>query len=165
MSLSKLDERDLSILTILCREGRLPSAKLAERVNLSATACWSRLQRLERSGVIRGYRAELAVDKVAAHIMVFVSVELESHTSTSFETFERGIGQLDEIVACWAVGGGIDYLLQVITTDIDTYQQLIESLLADELGISRYFTYIVTKPVKHDGVMPVARLLAAAAES
>ena len=165
MSLSRLDERDVSILAILCREGRLSNARLAERVNLSATACWSRLQRLERSGIIRGYRAELAMEKVAAHIVVFVSVELESHTAASFQNFERAVETVDEIVACWAVGGGVDYLLQVIATDIDAYQHLIETLLTGGLGISRYYTYIVTKPVKQSAEPPFRRLLATPSDS
>ncbi|MBA2438170.1 MAG: Lrp/AsnC ligand binding domain-containing protein, partial [Acidimicrobiia bacterium] len=66
----------------------------------------------------------------------------------------------DAIVACWALGGGVDYLLRVVARDIDSYQRLIDALLAGGAGIARYFTYVVTKPVKATGVPPLADLLA-----
>jgi len=156
----KLDNRDLKILAILSEEGRLSKAELAKRVNLSAAPCWERLKRLERAGVITGYRAEIALKKIAPHIVVFVAVELESHRSEDFQAFERAVQPLDEIVACWAVGGGFDYVLQVVTVDIDTYQSLVDHLLEARVGLARYFTYVVTKPVKRAHVLPLELLIA-----
>ncbi len=66
---------------------------------------------------------------------------------------------LPEVVARWSVGGGVDYVLKVMTRDIDAYQRLVDDLLQREIGIDRYFTYIVTKTVKDDAVLPVAELL------
>ncbi len=143
-----LDDRDLRILSILGREGRISKTELARRVNLSATPCWERLRRLEEAGLIRGYRAEVALGKIAPHVVVFVTVELESHRPENFQAFELAMGRHDEIVAAWALGGGYDYLLQVITRDIDSYQRLIDALLAARIGMRRYFTYVVTKDVK-----------------
>ncbi|TYC49506.1 Lrp/AsnC family transcriptional regulator [Rhodobacterales bacterium] len=154
----KLDDRDLKILATLSREGRLSKAELAKRVNLSPTPLWERLKRLEDAGVIRGYRAEISLKHVAAHIEVFVTVELENHRAESFQTFERTIEQRDEIVSCWAIGGGFDYVLHVVTRDIESYQQLIDTLLDGRIGLARYYTYVVTKPVKTGGVPPLHRL-------
>lgn len=158
--LFSLDDRDVRILTILAREGRISKTELARRVNLSPTPCWDRLKRLEEAGLITGYRAEFALARLATHVTVFVAVELESHRSADFRVFEKAVENIEEVVACWAVGGGFDYLMQVVTADINTYQRLIDSLLAEEIGLKRYFSYIVTKAVKTGGAPPFAALLA-----
>jgi len=144
----KLDDRDLKILAILSREGRISKAELAKRVNLSAAPAWERMKRLEEAGLITGYRAEIALKKIAPHITVFMAAELESHRAQDFHQFERALSPLDEVVACWAVGGGFDYILQIVTRDIDAYQRLVDELLEAKVGLSRYFTYVVTKSVK-----------------
>ncbi|MEQ8401826.1 MAG: Lrp/AsnC family transcriptional regulator [Roseitalea porphyridii] len=159
MATIKLDRRDVQILAILSREGRISKAALAERVALSATPCWERLKRLEQAGLITGYRAEFALKKIAPHVEVFVLAELDNHRAEAFQTFERAIGRHEEIVGCWALGGGFDYLLHVVAPDIDAYQRLIDGLLAQGIGLARYFTYIVTKPVKTGAPPPFAALL------
>lgn len=155
----KLDDRDLKILGILREEGRISKAELARRVNLSAAPCWERLRRLEDAGIVTGYRAEVALKKIAPHIVVFMAAELEQHRTEDFQSFERAVARHDEIVACWAVGGGFDYILQVVTRDVDSYQRLVDNLLESRVGLTRYFTYIVTKPVKLSGRLPFALLL------
>lgn len=153
-----LDDRDLKILSILGSEGRISKAELAKRVNLSAAPAWERLRRLEDAGIITGYRASFELRKLAPHVTVFMAAELESHRSQDFQAFERALAPLDEVVACWAVGGGFDYILQVVTRDIDSYQRLVDHLLEARIGVARYFTYVVTKPVK-SSMPPLERLL------
>lgn len=157
MSQLKLDERDLQILSVLSREGRITKSELAARVNLSATPCWERLRRLEQAGIITGYRAEVELRKIAPHVTVFVVVEIENHRAERMRAFEQAIEGYRQVTACWALGGGFDYLLQIVTRDIESYQRLIDQILARDLGLSRYFTYIVTKPVKQ--VAPLPELL------
>ena len=148
MSFVKLDKRDIAILQVLSAEGRLSKTALAERVNLGSSACGDRLARLEDAGLIAGYRAEVALRRLAPHVTVFVMAELASHQAAAFQNFEAAIERHDEITGCWALGGGYDYLLQVITRDIDSYQRLMDVLLGERIGLARYFTYVVTKPVK-----------------
>jgi Lrp/AsnC family transcriptional regulator of ectoine degradation len=155
----KLDDRDLRILAVLARDGRIAKADLARRVNLTPTPLWERLRRLEDAGIIAGYRAEIALAKVAPHVEVFVTVELEGHTPAHFRAFEAAVGRIDQITAAWSLGGGIDYLLHVVARDIDSYQRLIDALLESRAGIARYFTYIVTGAVKTPGPPPFAELL------
>ena len=159
MASLKLDERDIRMLAILSREGRLSKTDLAKRVNLSATPCWERLKRLEKAGVIRGYRAEVSLRALCPHVTVFVMAELSGHRAEDFQAFERAVDRLDEIIACWALGGGFDYLLQVVTRDIDSYQRLIDGLLVQRIGLTRYFTYIVTKTAKEHAPLPFSALL------
>ncbi|MCC5984039.1 MAG: Lrp/AsnC family transcriptional regulator [Rhodobacteraceae bacterium] len=152
-----LDDRDLEILSILTREGRLSKAELARRVNLSPTPCWQRLDRMRRAGLIRGYHADVALEKIGPHVTVFVMVELDTHRAESLQTFERAVARIDAVTACWALGGGYDYLMQVIAPDVAAYQALMDGLLESRAGVKRYFSYIVTKPVK--SVPPPLRML------
>ncbi len=151
----RLDDRDLAILRVLSREGRISKTALADQVGLSATPCWNRLKRLEQSGLISGYGARINLRKIGSHVTVFVAVELSDHTAASFQAFEAGVQRLEEIVGCWGLGGGFDYLMQVVTKDIDAYQRLMDRMLEERIGLSRYFTYIVTKPVKNFGLPPL----------
>ena len=156
----RLDQRDLQILKELSNNGRISKSELAARINLSATPCWERLKRLEEAGVIRSYHAKISLEKIANSVTVFVAVELESHQATAFQQFEEAIAEYDEIQACWAIGGGLDYFMQVVTKSIDSYQRLIDELLDQKIGLARYFTYIVTKPVKQADGPPLDILLA-----
>lgn len=133
----QLDDRDLQILSTLTREGRISKAALAERIGLSPTPCWERLR------------------KLGPHVTVFAVIELSDHTAASFQKFETTIQRYDEVTGCWALGGGFDYLLQVVTRDIDAYQRMIDDMLEARLGLSRYFTYVVTKTVKDPGTLPI----------
>ncbi|SHL49844.1 transcriptional regulator, AsnC family [Roseovarius litoreus] len=150
----KLDARDLDILRVLSAEGRITKADLAERVGLSASPCWERLKKLEQAGIIEGYNARINLKKLGPNVTVFVAAELADHTPASFRAFEDSVQRYPEITACWALGGGFDYLLQIVTTDIDAYQRLIDDMLDQRIGLARYFTYIVTKPVKAPGAPP-----------
>lgn len=148
MKTPRLDRTDLKILSILSRNGRLSKSELARRVGLGPTSCWDRMQRLEEAGVIDGYRTDVALRALGPSVTVFVMIELGEHRSQNFDRFEREIARHDEITGCWALGGGYDYLMQVVTRDIDSYQTLIDTVLEQRAGVTRFFSYIVTKPVK-----------------
>tara|TARA_R110000751_G_scaffold131275_1_gene233506 strand:- start:104588 stop:105079 length:492 start_codon:yes stop_codon:yes gene_type:complete len=151
----RLDDRDLEILKILQVEGRITKAALAERVNLSPTPCWERLKRLEDEGLIERYEARLCVKAFSPVTIVFMEAELDSHRAEDFSRFEQAIIDCPEILECWAVGGGIDYLLKIIVRDVDSYQRLVDGMLEAQIGLRRYFTYVVTKSVKCETALPV----------
>ena len=151
----RLDAIDIKILATLQKEGRITKLALAERVNLSPTPCWERLKRLQNAGFIAGYRAEIALAKLGSATTVLVEVTLKQHRIEDFEVFERAVRQVPEIVECLATGGGIDYLLKIVSPDIDAYQRLIDELLTANIGIDRYFTYVVTRTVKSTAQAPV----------
>ena len=156
----KLDPIDLRILDAIQRDGRITKLALAERVGLSPTPCWMRLRKLERAGIVSGYHAKIALRQIAPVATVLMEVTLGAHRQADFDRFERAIRDIPEIVACWSVGGGVDYVLKVVARDIDAYQRLVDGLLEREIGIDRYFTYIVTKTVKEETALPVAELIA-----
>jgi Lrp/AsnC family transcriptional regulator of ectoine degradation len=155
----KLDPIDLRILDAVQRDGRITKLALAAKVGLSPTPCWTRLRRLEKAGLIAGYHARLNLRSVAPIAVVMMEVTLGAHRQADFDRFERAVRSVPEVVACWALGGGVDYLLKILTRDIDAYQRLVDSLLEQEIGIARYFTYIVTRAVKEDDALPLAELL------
>jgi Lrp/AsnC family transcriptional regulator of ectoine degradation len=154
----KLDKSDLAILAALQRDGRMTKLRLAEVAGLSPTACWDRLRRLEDAGVIGGYEARLDAAKLGRFTTVIVEVTLKSHRHADFQRFEAAVRAEPLIIGCDATGGGVDYVLRVVVTDIDAYQRMIDELLSTEIGIDRYFTYIVTKSIKRD-VLPLEVLL------
>ena len=156
----KLDAIDLRILEAVQRDGRITKLALAEKVGLSPTPCWLRLRKLENAGIISGYHARIAPRKIAPVASVLMEVTLANHRQTDFDRFERAISTIPEVVACWSVGGGVDYIMKIMAPDIDAYQRLVDALLDRELGIERYFTYIVTKVVKEETVLPVTMLAA-----
>lgn len=155
----KLDAIDLRILEAIQQNGRITKVALAERVGLSPTPCWLRLRKMENAGVVTGYHGRVSVRRLAQVASVLMQVTLANHRQMDFDRFERAVGAMPEIVACWAVGGGVDYILKILSPDIDSYQRLVDGLLDRDLGIDRYFTYIVTKTVKEESVLPLASLL------
>ncbi|RWK41413.1 Lrp/AsnC family transcriptional regulator [Mesorhizobium sp.] len=161
MAAPKLDQIDLKILDAVQRDGRITKLALADKVGLSPTPCWMRLRKLEKAGIVAGYHAKVAMRAVAPVATVLMEVTLATHRQADFDRFERVIRDVPEIVACWSVGGGVDYLLKVMARDIDAYQRLVDALLEREIGIDRYFTYIVTKTVKEEVALPLADLLPA----
>ncbi len=147
----KLDHIDLKILRVLSENGRITKSALAEEVGLSPSPCWERLRRLEKSGLISGYRAEINLRKLSGAVTVFVTIELDSHAVARFQSFERTVREHAEITGCWAIGGGYDYLIQVVAPTIEAYQDLIESVLEASGDVARYYSYIVTKTIRQPG--------------
>ncbi|KQI73021.1 AsnC family transcriptional regulator [Loktanella sp. 5RATIMAR09] len=143
-----LDATDIRILGAVQRHGQLSKTRLAELVNLSPTPCWARLDRLKAAGYIRGYRAELALERIVDFTQVVVTVSLGSHRKSDFDRFEDYIRNLDEVVDCIATGGGTDYVMRVITTSLAEFQMLMDTMRSSDLSIERYMTYIVTQQVK-----------------
>ena len=162
MTSTRLDPIDIRILDEIQREGRITKLALAERVGISPTPCWTRLRRLEKAGIITGYHARVALRLVTPVTTVLMEVTLGAHRQADFDRFERPIKAIPEVVACWSVGGGVDYVLKIMVRDIDSYQRLVDGLLQREIGIDRYFTYIVTRTVKDDAALPIAGLVATA---
>lgn len=162
MKKTAVDAADIRILCALQKHGQLSKSKLAELVNLSPTPCWARFAKLKKAGLIRGYHADVAVSQIVDVSKVVVTISLKHHRKSDFERFEDHIRQLDEVTDCIATGGGMDYVMTVVTANLPAFQALMEGLLAAELGIDRYMTYIATRAIK--SVQPNLARLAAAHE-
>ena len=148
MTKLRLDATDIRILSAVQKHGQLSKTKLAEIVNLSPTPCLARLNRLKAAGFIRGYHADIALDRIGDFTQVIVTIALTHHRKSDFDRFEAHIRKLDEVAECIATGGGMDYVLKIFSPNLAAFQDLMEALLAAELGIERYMTYIVTREIK-----------------
>lgn len=144
-SSASLDQFDIKILVHLQREGRCSNVELAEAIGLSQSPCLLRTKRLQEIGVIRGYRAEVALEKLGSHVIVFSEVTLSSHHVHDFRKFETGAGKYDEIVECYNVSGGYDYLLKIVAPGIAYFQALMDRLLEDDIGIVKFASRIVLR--------------------
>ena len=150
----KLVERDIQILSILQEEGRITKTALADRLNLSLTPSWDRLQRLEEEGIIESYGARLSSPFLKNFHLVITEVELESHKEGEFARFEDAIMGFDEVLSCWSVGGGLDYILKVLVKDVSDYQDFLKRVLKANVGLRRYFSYAVLDKIKDTDVVP-----------
>ena len=155
----KLDPTDIRILCVLQGHGQLSKSKLAEIVGLSPTPCWTRLTRLKKAGLIRSYHAEIALMLIVEITKVVVTVSLKSHRKTDFEKFEGNVLHTPEVTDCISTGGGMDYVMTVVTTSLPVFQALMEAMLEADLAIDRYMTYIVTRQIK-SARPDIARLVA-----
>jgi DNA-binding Lrp family transcriptional regulator len=124
-----MDAYDRKILTLLQTQGRLTNKELAEAVMLSPSPCWRRVQRLETSGIIQGYRAVLDQEKLGLTITAFAHVTLDNHHSDTVAAFDRAILQWPEVLECHATSGDSDYLLKIVTRDMPAYNRFLSEKL------------------------------------
>ena len=144
-SSASLDRFDIKILVHLQREGRCSNVELATAVGLSESPCLVRTKRLQEIGVIRGYGADIALEKLGSYVIVFSEVTISKHRPGDFRKFETGAGKYDEIVECYNVSGGYDYLLKIVAPSIACFQALMERLLEDDIGIEKFSSRIVLR--------------------
>ena len=154
----KIDRLDLRILAQLQKNGRMTNVDLADAVGLSPSPCLIRVKRLEQAGYIAGYGAHLRLEKLGDTLTVFTEVTLPDHHREDFVRFETAIREVDEMLECHLVSGGYDYLLRFLTRGVNHYQEVIEELLERNIGIEKYFSYIVIKSPFIKTHCPIERL-------
>lgn len=152
----ELTDADRRILAELQRDGRLTNAELADRVGLSTSPCWRRARRLERSGVITGYAAQIDRRRIGLGVLVFVSVQIDTHSDEDACAFEDAIGRLPEVISCHSVGGAADFILQVACTDLDAYAEFSMTVLRRLPGIKAMSSAFALKEIKPYEGLPVS---------
>jgi len=159
MAAVKLDRIDINILAQLQRNGRITNINLANAVALSPSPCLQRVKRLEEAGYITSYNARIDLAKLGETIMVFTEVTLNDHHREDFAKFESAIRTIDEVIECHLISGGYDYLLKFITRGVAHYQHVIEDILERDIGVAKYFSYIVIKSPIEKLHYPLAKLV------
>jgi DNA-binding Lrp family transcriptional regulator len=155
----KLDRIDINILVQLQAVGRMTNVDLANAVGLSPSPCLQRVKRLESTGYIVGYGARINLAKLNESVTVFTEVTLADHRRPEFVKFEANIRGVEEVLECHLVSGGYDYLLRFLCRSITHYQELMESLLERNIGIEKYFSYIVIKSPIMKHALPIKKLI------
>ena len=153
--MTDLDRIDRRILALLQEDGRLPAVELAERVGLSPTSTGERLRRLQKEGVIAGFRARLDPRRLGLELLVFVEVSLDKTTPDVFERFAAAIRRAPEVLECHMVAGGFDYLVKTRVADMAAYRRFLGEVLLAFPGVKETRTYAVMEEVKSDGMLPV----------
>ncbi len=143
----KLDRIDINILAQLQDNGKLTNVSLADAVGLSPSPCLQRVRRLEKAGYITGYRAQIKLAKLGDYITVFTEITLHDHRREDFIKFESEIRRYDAVQECHLVSGGYDYLVKFVARSVAHYQEIIESILERNIGVDKYFSYIVIKSI------------------
>lgn len=154
--MATLDRADLLMLAVLQNEGRITNAELATRVNLSASACLRRLQRLEADGVITGYAARVDARAVGLNLQVFVRVQLSSHEAAAIEHFVAQVNGWDEVTACHALSGDMDYLLHVHVADLEAFSRFLLDRLLSAAGVADVNSSFVLRTVKRSPALPLS---------
>jgi len=125
-----MDEIDRKILRCLQDDASLSLAEIAERVGLSTTPCWRRIQNLEKAGVIRRRVALLDPAKLQVGVTVFVRVKTSQHNPDWLNRFAGAVAGIDEVVELYRMSGDIDYLLRIVVPDIAAYDAIYKRLIA-----------------------------------
>lgn len=141
--MTKLDHINSKILQVLGKDGRISNLDLAERVGLSPSACLRRVQDLERSGVIKGYRAVLDPVKMGIGFIAYMSVGLNQHTKAAQEAFEAAISRAPEVRECHNVTGTVEYLLRIEAADLAAYKHFHTEVLGILPQVNAITSYVV----------------------
>jgi DNA-binding Lrp family transcriptional regulator len=154
----KLDRIDIKILHELQKNGRITNVELAELVNLSPSPCLMRVKKLQSEGYIEGYSAQINVSRHGQTLTVFTEVTLKNHRQIDFARFLNAVEKVDQLTECHLVSGGYDYMLKFITAGIGEYQAIMERLTDMEIGIDKYFSFVVLKSPIVRAHIPLASL-------
>lgn len=141
----KLDRVDIRILHELQINGRITNVELADLVHLSPSPCLMRVKKLQQAGYIIGYSAQIDIAKLGQSITVFTEVTLKNHRQTDFSRFQQAAEKVEEVIECHLISGGYDYLLKFVTGGIGEYQTIMERLTDMDIGIDKYFSFVVLK--------------------
>jgi DNA-binding Lrp family transcriptional regulator len=141
----KLDKIDIKILSELQKNGRISNVELADVVHLSASPCLMRVKKLQAEGFIVGYSAKIDVAKLGQTLTVFTEITLKNHRQIDFSRFLTTVEKIDSVIECHLVSGGYDYLVKFITAGISEYQTIMERLVELDIGIDKYFSFVVLK--------------------
>jgi Lrp/AsnC family transcriptional regulator len=149
-----MDDLDRRILSILQEDATLPVATVAERVGLSPTPCWRRIQKLEEAGVIRARVAVLDPAKLNVGVTVFVSVRTNQHDLAWLEKFAQAVRDFPEVVEFYRMSGDVDYLLRIVVPDIAAYDAVYKRLIA-RVALSDVSSAFAMETIKYTTALPL----------
>ncbi len=150
-----LDEIDKKILAALQGNARLSNVELADHAGLSPSPCLRRVRTLEDDGIIKGYAALVDQESVGLPVSVFVMVSLEKQVERALELFEERIRALPEVMECYLMTGDSDYLLRVVTRDLQAYEQFLMQQLTKFPGVNSIKSSFALKQVVYRTALPI----------
>lgn len=151
-----MKDKDYRILEELQQNGRLSNQELSERVALSPSPCLRRTKLLEDAGIISGYTAVVDQKAVGLSVTAFVQIKLERHSDDTVATFEAAIERMPNVMDCWLMTGDADYLLRIVTTDLDDFERFVRESLQKVPGIASISSSFAYGRVKRSRVLPLS---------
>jgi Lrp/AsnC family transcriptional regulator len=155
MQAVKIDTTDRRILELLQKEPGINAAEVGDKIGLSQSACWRRMQSLRDEGVIKDQPVKIDREKVGLNTMVFAHVKLTSHGRSNLAAFSEAVSMYPEVLDCYVVLGNVDFLLRIVTEDIKAYEQFFFEKLSQLPGIQEVNSSIVLSDIKHTTVLPI----------
>lgn len=149
------DRIDRQILGMLQDDGRMTNVDLAERVGLTAPPCLRRVRALEEAGAIRGYHAELDPATLGYPITVFALVSLKSQAERDLAEFEHHVAEIPEIRECHMLNGEIDFILKIVSKDLQSFQEFLTSKLTPAPNVASVKTSLTIRTAKHEPGVPL----------
>ncbi|NVK17066.1 MAG: Lrp/AsnC family transcriptional regulator [Methylocystaceae bacterium] len=149
-----MDQKDVQIIRALQKDARLTNQDLSEQVNLSPSPCLRRLRLLEKKGVLKGYTALVDQKAYGLPLTVFTQIKLHMHNKDAVQAFEDRVMTIPEIMDCYIITGGSDYLLRVLCKDLDGYEFFVRETLQNLPGIASIDTSFAYSVVKQSHVYP-----------
>lgn len=140
-----MDNKDREILSLLQRNGRMAISELASQVSLSDTPCLRRVKKLEESGVISGYSAQLDNKELGLNVLVYAFIKLQGNTDKNAEVFEQSALALENVLECSVISGRHDYLLKIIAKDLEDYEKFVKKSLGGISAIDAIESTVVLK--------------------
>ena len=156
----RLDAIDRKILTVLQDDASLSVAEIGDRVGLSSTPCWKRIQRMEAEGIITRRVALVDQNKIGLGITVFVSVESGDHSEAWLKTFADAISAMPEVMEFYRMAGDVDYMLRVVVADMQSYDIFYKKLIS-AVALKNVTSRFAMEKIKSVTALPVPALTAA----
>jgi Lrp/AsnC family transcriptional regulator len=150
-----LDAYEKRILRLLQEDASLSNAEIAEKVGLSASPCWRRIDRLEREGFIKRRVALLDRRKVGLNAQIFAQVKLNAHGRANLDEFAAAIRDLPEVLECYVMMGSVDFLLRIVAPDIEAYEKLFFNRLSQLPGVQEVNSTVALSEIKATTALPL----------
>lgn len=151
----KLDKYERAILEVLQRDASLSTASIAERVGLSASPCWRRIDRLEREGYIKARVALVDRAKVGLRAQIFAQIKLNAHGRANLDEFTAAIREFPQVIECYVLMGSVDFLLRVVAEDIEAYEKFFFEQLSQIPGVQEVNSIVALSEIKATNELPI----------
>ena len=152
---TELSSLDIEILDLLQQDASLTSQQIAERINLSQSPCWRRIQRLREEGLIERQVALLNREKLGMEVVVFTTVNLANQGRKYLEAFEEQVKNFPEVLECYTMAGSWDYMLKIVARDIRHYERFIREQLTGLELIGEIHSHIAVTEIKNSTQLPL----------
>jgi Lrp/AsnC family transcriptional regulator len=153
----QLDDFDRRILAVLQQDCALSSAEVAEKVGLSQSPCWRRIQRLKADGIIRAEVALVDRSKVGLKTQIFAQVKLSAQGRQHLDEFTDAIKGFPEVLECWVLMGSVDFLLRIVAPDIESYERFFFERLSTVPGVQEITSTVALSEIKATTALPIPR--------